>query len=340
MKRIIPLLCAVGFLLFESGCADKVGNPTGPGSTDTNGGMGRLVYSAVDFAQSNLDYSIRMIDSTGAQLGNLGNGLVWSSGAGEFVWFGMHGSDTGVFVTDNALGSSKLIAPGSVANPVISLDGSHVAVTYPTSTYANTQLVVLSGTNFSHQAIISSTVAHETLPCLSPDGSKVAFYDSAEGGRWLTVANTDGSGTIINVPITDWGVDFYGMIDWSPMGNRLAYFDNDLIRVVNVDSRGVFTVDTGISPNWSPDGETLAYSNREGDIILTSDLGHTKQNITNSNQLNEAYPRWSPDGKKIACISWVGNNMDHTTTSVKIIDVATGASRIVATPGFAATWLR
>lgn len=344
------LLAAAPVLLSLSGCSDKVGTPTGPGTTGTAGYMGRLVYNDVDHAQQSASPIIAYSDSNGSNLGSLGAGFVWSSGSGWFAWMGTHEKDTGTFITNNSGTETFQVdtATWYKGYPIMSLDGSHVAVMERTDYYGNARLVVFSLTYLSnpdtvivHRYIISNSPGHETLPCFSPDGSRIAFYDSVDGGQWLSIANSDGSVANKIATISEWGEDYAGAIDWSPTGDKLAFFDNGKLDVVNADGSGRVTVDSGGMASWSPDGKTLAYLSGEGDIFLTSDLGKTKRNITNTNQLFEGYPRWSPDGKKIACVSWpAGTDPDFTTTSVKLIDVATGASKILATPGYVATWLR
>jgi hypothetical protein len=107
---------------------------------------------------------------------------------------------------------------------------------------------------------------------------------------------------------------------WSPKGDRLAYFvrtekERELI-VQNVLSRNIEervpmkTVDEPQSPNFSPDGRTIAFSAlREGvgDIYLV-DLA-TKQltNLT-SDDFGDYAPTYSPDGKFLVYNARVSGN--------------------------------
>jgi Tol biopolymer transport system component len=59
------------------------------------------------------------------------------------------------------------------------------------------------------------------------------------------------------------------------------------------------------SPNWSPDGETLAFlSMRDGNSeVYSMDANGTNARRLTNNQSFEGYPVWSPDGKSIAYAS-------------------------------------
>jgi hypothetical protein len=123
-------------------------------------------------------------------------------------------------------------------------------------------------------------------------------YLATPGGRWNSVP---------------W-------MSWSPSGDRLAYFvrtekDRSLI-VQNVVSKKIevrvnlTTIDAPESPDFSPDGKTIAFSGMRGSEadIYTVDLD-SKQitNLTKDGFANYA-PTYSPDGRSIVYLVRVSGN--------------------------------
>jgi Tol biopolymer transport system component len=66
-------------------------------------------------------------------------------------------------------------------------------------------------------------------------------------------------------------------------------------------------------------------------LFVTSDLGLTSTQITNTPAINEAYPVWSPDAKTVYALQWTGN-YDHTTQSLITVDLATKQVRVLTAP--------
>ncbi|MGE0042017.1 MAG: hypothetical protein AB7V01_12610 [Vicinamibacterales bacterium] len=109
-------------------------------------------------------------------------------------------------------------------------------------------------------------------------------------------------------------------MSWSPQGDRLAYFvrtekDRSLI-VQNVLTRkteakiALNTVDAPESPDFSPDGRTIAFSAMQGGYadIFTVDLETgTLTNLT-KDELADYAPTWSPDGSYLIHLSRVSGN--------------------------------
>jgi Tol biopolymer transport system component len=55
-------------------------------------------------------------------------------------------------------------------------------------------------------------------------------------------------------------------------------------------------------------------------------------NVTNTTAQWELYPEWSPDGRYIVCQTGTGDP-EQSTSSIKLIEIATGATRTLGTPG-------
>ena len=106
----------------------------------------------------------------------------------------------------------------------------------------------------------------------------------------------------------------YGLMvsDWDGYGAREVYASWDPI----------------LSPDWSPDGQSLAFVgfNKKGSIVKTVNLTTLKdQTVAQFKGVNSA-PSWSPDGSKIAYSS-----SQHGSPDVYIYDVQTGQHTRVST---------
>ena len=140
------------------------------------------------------------------------------------------------------------------------------------------------------------------LPTLSPDGSRIAYFEGLGGSaNYLWVMNADG---------TDkhriWGTEGVGHVfalEWSPDGARLAFEANSLY-VVNADGSGLAMVG-GSDPHWSPDGSRLAFcmcrpndypGGRSGGIGVINADGSGPRQVA----LGGRDPVWLPDGSRIA----------------------------------------
>jgi hypothetical protein len=148
--------------------------------------------------------------------------------------------------------------------------------------------------------------ARDDDPAWSPDGARIAFTSTRDGGRAIYLMNADGSHP---VRLTNPAAASYGPA-WSPDGSRIAFVSerdgNAELYVMNADgTREVrLTNDAGrdTDPTWSPDGGRIAFaSGRAGalqvHVVNTDGTGVTR--LTNSNA-DERHPAWSPDGRRLA----------------------------------------
>ncbi|TDO91990.1 TolB protein [Halanaerobium saccharolyticum] len=152
----------------------------------------------------------------------------------------------------------------------------------------------------------------DSSPCLSPDGSQIAYVSERNGSYQVIVMNADGSNPIIltegNYPV------------WSPDGEKLAFADTDSgsLRRVNKDGSNLY-VYLSFSGNsyikdlsWSLNGQKIAFegfnASNSGQIWTIN-----AENDASSTKLTEEAtfdPAWSPDSSKIAFVKNVSGNKE------------------------------
>jgi Tol biopolymer transport system component/tRNA A-37 threonylcarbamoyl transferase component Bud32 len=150
-------------------------------------------------------------------------------------------------------------------------------------------------------------------PVFSPDGERIVFRSSRDGGGLFVMGRT---GEAVK-RISREGFN----PDWSPDGKRLVYTTSRTeFRPQNAEQRGrlmLVDIDGGdpreihpgaMMPRWSPDGSRLAFAGRMGgaegssNIVSMPASGGDPTPVTQDNFLNWN-PVWSPDGASLFFVS-------------------------------------
>ena len=174
-------------------------------------------------------------------------------------------------------------------------------------------------------------------PVWSPDGSKIAFYDTD-----IYVMNADGSGrrNLTKSPAWD------HRPAWSPDGTKILFLsmhcqvsgnlvtcDNAQIYVMNADGSGVIQLTQNPAdawePAWSPSGAKILFSSRRDEnweVYAMNADGAGQANLT-TNPAQDQEPAWSPDGSHIAFTS-----TRDGTTDIYVMN-ADGSSPVRLTTG-------
>lgn len=167
-------------------------------------------------------------------------------------------------------------------------------------------------------------------PAISHDGSKLAYtgYQSGYADIYLIDLSSGARNRIIKFPGTNSGAAF------SPDGGRIACSiskdGNPELYVVGAGGGGAhrLTQTKGVesSPSWSPNGSEIVYSSDErgGPQLYRIGSGGGSGRLIPTGYAYSTEPSWSPDGKKIAFTVRQGG------FSIAIVDLASGATRIVA----------
>jgi Tol biopolymer transport system component len=158
-----------------------------------------------------------------------------------------------------------------------------------------------------------ATVRH---PCFAPDGSRVAFGLSDEGGQQVATVDLKGQGLAILAA----SAGISGWPSYSPDGKRIAFAssrDGDF-EIYTMDSDGAhirrLTHSRGrdLRPVWSSDGRRIAFSStRDGNeeiYVMTAD-GSEPRNVTNHPD-RDTDAAWHPDGRRLAFVSDRGGQYD------------------------------
>ncbi len=140
---------------------------------------------------------------------------------------------------------------------------------------------------------LTNNTFQDSLPSVSPDGTKIAFFSTRDGDGEIYVMNIDGS---------------------------------NVTRLTNSPGEDAH-------PMWSPDGSQIVFhSRRTGtlDIFVMNADGTGVRQVTNTTTTHEYFPVWSPDGTKI---SFTGNTLDPSNFDVYVMNVdGTGITRLTVNP--------
>ncbi|MEQ8329210.1 MAG: PDZ domain-containing protein [Longimicrobiales bacterium] len=143
-------------------------------------------------------------------------------------------------------------------------------------------------------------------PVWSPDGSRIAWFNDAEGEYGLVIADQDGSNPR-RIEIPD--PTFYFRPTWSPDGSKLAFTDTDYrVLVLDVASGRVTHVDTdryahperSMNPVWSPDSRWIAYARRldtQYRVIRVHDTGSGTTHQITDGMADAIDPVWDASGR-------------------------------------------
>ena len=219
-------------------------------------------------------------------------------------------------------------APGAEINPDISPDGRQVL--YAAGPEPARDLYLLRVGGGRAIKLTAGSGSDNVEGAFSPDGERIAFRSSRDGGGLFIMGATGESVR----RLTSSGAD----PRWSPDGARLAYATEPVVDPYSRLTRSsLWIVDMAsgnstklwdgdaVQPAWSPNGQRIAFwANTEGqrDIWTIAASGGPPVSVTHDAATDWA-PEWSPDGRWIYFVSDRGGSpnlwrvrIDETTGGI------------------------
>jgi Tol biopolymer transport system component len=207
---------------------------------------------------------------------------------------------------------SKLTSmPGREWFPSLSPDGKWVV--YAAETEGNFDIFLQSVSGSNPVNLTKDSAADDDMPAFSPDGDRIAFRSSREGGGLFVMGRT---GEAVR-PVTRTGFN----PAWSPDGSELAFtslrmdinpqnsegaVELWIVGATGHEPRRIFEGDA-IQPSWSPHKRRIAFARRGGtrrntDIWTIPPGGGEPVALMNDAPL-DWNPIWAPDGKHLYFVS-------------------------------------
>jgi Tol biopolymer transport system component len=215
-----------------------------------------------------------------------------------------HGGDHAHPSSLRATFSQLTAQPGVEWFPSLSPDGKWVA--YAGEVSGNRDIYLQSVNGQNPMNLTKDSLVEDDQPAFSPDGERIAFRSSRDGGGIFVMGRT---GEAVR-RVTSFGFK----PAWSPDGARLAFTTqngtgNSELWLVGANGGEPQRLGTGdaVHPSWSPSGRRIAYAVRQGgqrqlDVWTIPSAGGAPTAVT-ADPATDWNPVWAPDGKHLYFLS-------------------------------------
>lgn len=240
-----------------------------------------------------------------------------------FYIFSRNISDAKPFDVNNYNFSQVTYQSGEEFFPSLSPDGKTIIYTSRASGNWDIYSQRVGGKNPLN--ITKDAVSDDTQPVFSPDGERIAFHSTRDGGGIFLMGATGENSKRLS--------DFGFNPSWSPDGKEIAValegitdagsrtLDKSTLWAINAESgekRLVADFDA-VQPAWSPNGKFIAFwtASEKGqrDILVIDAAGGTPKAITDDAAV-DWNPIWSADGKYLYFASDRGGSMNFWRVAV------------------------
>ena len=183
--------------------------------------------------------------------------------------------------------------------------GPPLSVAFQSRRDGNAEIYLMNADG-SDQTRVTTDLASDVEPDLSPNGRYVAFTSTRSGNAdiWLLDLQSGELANLTNTTATE------GWARWSPNGQQLAFHSNrdgnNEIYVLDVRTGELERVTTyagaDMFPEWSPDGKTLAI--RRDMDVWTLELRTGELTQLTTHPALDQMAAWSPNGQQLAFMSF------------------------------------
>jgi dipeptidyl aminopeptidase/acylaminoacyl peptidase len=274
----------------------------------------------------------------------------WSSDGRTVYYLEAHDGQGALFAVPTSGGPAIRLTSDPPAAPVAAYAGGFYTVSRETIVYqgADRALYRMPASG-GHGKRLATGGASVSAPAFSPDGQQIAYVADDGTTSDIGILAVDGASwpRKLNAP-----ADFVADPVWSPDGRRLAWVEWsvpnmawDESRVVICDlrtgERRVVMGEAEVSatlPQWSPDGKTLTFMCDQGGYVnLWRARGDgTERRPWIEESFEHAGPTW---GSGQSAFAWAPNRKavaylhnEAERNQLRVLDVATGASRALGDP--------
>lgn len=164
---------------------------------------------------------------------------------------------------------------------------------------------------------LANDAAHEMCPSLSPDGSRVVYFWNRGGDAGLYIKPVDGPPRRLETGRAG-DLHWCGYSKWSPTGELIAFLANgegDSKNVWVISPAGghprLLTSASGIDLAWTPDGQSLAFVDRNSSgepfsIFAIPLNGGQRRRLTAPplGTFGDTHCAFSPDGRRLAVVRY------------------------------------
>jgi Tol biopolymer transport system component/tRNA A-37 threonylcarbamoyl transferase component Bud32 len=257
-----------------------------------------------------------------------------AAGSAWYLWAGRDSAGARAPAAPLRFQTTRLSAHAGVEQfPSLLPDGKWVL--YSGQETGNRDIYLLSTSGQKPINLTADSPADDDEPAASPDGERIAFRSSREGGGIFVMGRT-GEGVRRVTPV---GVSAAFNPAWSPKGDEIAYTTENVqltplnwerkseLWVVNVNTgeQRRIEVDDAVQASWSPHGHRIAYVSRRqkadaGDRsgastsrvmdVYTVPAGDGESVAATDDRATDWSPVWSPDGRYLYFVSERGGSMN------------------------------
>jgi TolB protein len=267
----------------------------------------RIVFIDESGAKNARKKRLAIMDQDGANVRYLSDGKSivltprFSPNRQEITYMSYESGQPRVYLLQIETGQRELVGnfPGMTFAPRFSPDGQKVIMSLMRDD-GNSNIFAMDLRSRATTRLTDS-IAIDTSPSYSPDGSQIVFTSDRGGGSGrsqIYVMGADGS----NPHRISFGDGVYSTPVWSPRGDLIAFTKQSggqfQIGVMRTDGSGERILSTGFQqegPTWAPNGRVLMFfrDSGGGPKLISVDLtGRNEQSIPTANYASD--PAWSP----------------------------------------------